>query len=356
MKNKFILLLLLAVSVFAFVSCNKDDVPTETTPAYSYILNYGDYNGTKGSVSAFNTENDTVTNNYFKAINGVDIISNVQYAYQFRNKVYFMGNNADEVFFVDDETFMQTENAISADIVKPRYCVGKDDYLYVSCWGGDIWLDNTLSYIAKVNVTTNSVEEKIELPGGAEGLALVNNKIYAALNYKDSIAIIDLNTNAISYIETPTTSSYFLKDRENNLYVSFVSYNPGAEVGLAYINTTTDVLEATYSLPGISASYVNILAANSDFSKLYVMTSAFDENWNLSGAVATFDTNTKSFVSNLVEGISGMNGIAFKNDKVFCFLSENVTGNGLARSYNTEGTFVKEYETGIAPFMMLDVE
>jgi hypothetical protein len=131
---------------------------------------------------------------------------------------------------------------------------------------------------------------------------------------------------------------------------------PAVEVGLGYINTATDVLEATYSLPGISSSYVNILSANSDFSKLYVMTSAFDANWNLTGAVAVFDTNTKSFGQNLVEGISGMNGIAFNKDKVFCFISENVTGNGAARSYKTDGAFVKEYETGIAPFMILNVE
>ena len=57
-----------------------------------------------------------------------------------------------------------------------------------------------------------------------------------------------------------------------------------------------------------------------------------------------------------VQLISGINGIAAFNDKVFCFSSESVTGNGIAKAYNSDGTFIKDYETGIAPFMLLNVE
>jgi hypothetical protein len=329
------------------------------SPVLGYIINYGDYSGDKTTISAYDLYDDEVTNNHYKNVNGVDMISNVQYAYDFNNNIYFLGNSADQLFWVDNKTFVQTENAITTDIVKPRYCVGNGDYLYVSCWGGDIWADETLSYIAKVNILTNAVEGKIALSGGPEGLAIANGKLYAALNYKDSVAVVDLSSEAISYIETPAVSSFFVKDGNQNLYVSLVStYSDYSDkTGLGYINTTTDQLEATYDLTGVSTSYVNIMAANSNFSKIYVMTTAYDANWNLSGAVATFDVSSKSFESNnLVEGISGINGIAFYNDKIFCFLAESVTGNGLAKTYSEDGIFVKEYETGIAPFMMLSVE
>jgi PKD repeat protein len=329
------------------------------SPVLGYIINYGDYSGDKTTISAYDLYDDEVTNNHYKNVNGVDMISNVQYAYDFNNNIYFLGNSADQLFWVDNKTFVQTENAITTDIVKPRYCVGNGDYLYVSCWGGDIWADETLSYIAKVNISTNAVEGKIALSGGPEGLAIANGKLYAALNYKDSVAVVDLSSEAISYIETPAVSSFFVKDGNHNLYVSLVStYSDYSDkTGLGYINTTTDKLEVTYDLAGVSTSYVNIMAANSNFSKIYVMTTVYDANWNLSGAVATFDVSSKSFESNnLVEGISGINGIAFYNDKVFCFLAESVTGNGLAKTYSEDGIFVKEYETGIAPFMMLSVE
>lgn len=357
MKNKFSILVLLAFSVFLFSSCGEDEIPNEEEQpsTVSYIINYGSFSGDKSTISAFDKETDLVTNEYYKSVNGVDIVSNVQHATNFNDKIYLMGNNSDQVFWVDNETFEQTENAITEDIVKPRYSVGNGDYLYVSCWGGNIWEDNTLSYIAKVNVTTNTVEEKIILHGGPEGLAIVNNKLYAALNYKDSVAVIDLSNDAISYIETPATSSYFLKDNGNNLYISFVSYDPTVETGLGYINTSTDVLEATYELTGISASYVNIMAANTDFSKIYIVTDG--ANWGDPGALVTFDVVSKSFESNkFLESVQGLNGVAFDDGKVISFISESVTGNGLAKTYSEDGAFVKEYETGIAPFMLLSVE
>lgn len=361
MKNKFSFLLLTMLGFIFFTSCDNNETPDEEElkPAMSYILNYGSYSGDKSTVTAYNNETEVLSNGYYKQVNGVDMVSNVQHATHFNDKIYFMGNNADQVSWVDAETFIQSENAITDGIIKPRFGVGNGNYLYVSCWGGNIWEDTSVSYIAKVNITTNEVEEIIELPGGPEGMAISNNKLYAALNYKDSVAVINLTNDAISYIETPAVTSYFVKDNQGNLYVSLLNTysKPSENDGIAYINTNTDEVEASYQYTGVSSSYVNILAQSDDFSKLYVMTSAYDENWNLSGAVAVFDTETKAFETDLfVEGISGLNGVEFSNDKVLCFVSESVTGNGLAKRYNTDGTFETEWETGIAPFMMLDLE
>lgn len=357
MKNLLKISFFAAVVAVASVSCQKtNDTPEKTEPTVSYIVNYGSFSGDKSTITSFSKETLEASNNFYESVNGVPMISNVQHAIHYNNSVYFMGNSADQIFWVDDENFEQSENAITTDIVKPRFSVAAGNYLYVSCWGGDIWTDETLSYIAKVNLTTKAVEEKINLAGGPEGLAIAKGKLYAALNYKDSVAVIDLATEAISYIETPAVTSYFTIDNNDNLYVSLVStYSDYSEnTGIGYINTTTGQLEATYKLDGVSTSYVNILAPNNDFTKLYVMTSAYDANWNLSGAVSVFDVATKTFeTNNFVEGIAGLNGIAYYNDNLFCFVSESVTANGKAQMYDTDGTLNGEFETGIAPFMLL---
>lgn len=360
MKIRMRILMLLAFASAVFVSCNNDDViPEPAEPTVSYIINYGDYVGVKSTVTAYSKETNEVTTDIYADVNGVSMVSNVQHALSYNNKIYFLGNSSDQVFWVDGETFEQTENGITTDIVKPRFGVGNGNYLYVSCWGGDIWADENTSYIAKINLTTKTVEKKIALPGGPEGMAIAKNKLFAALNYKDSVAVIDLTNDAISYIETPAVTSYFAKDRNDNLYVSLVStYSDFSDKsGIGFINTTAEKLEATYDLDGVSTSYVNILATNNDLTKLYVMTSSYDENWNLSGAVATFNMNSKSFEpNNFVEGIAGLNGISYYNDHVFCFVAESVTGNGKAKTYSADGTFLKDFETGIAPFMLLTVE
>jgi len=359
MKNKFYLLLMFLATSVLFFSCNTGDDPEEEQePTVAYIINYGSYSGDKSTVTSYNSETDAVSTDYYKTANSVDMVSNTQYAYNFDGKIYFMGNNTDQVFWVDGVTFKQTENGITTDIIKPRACAGNGIYLYVSCWGGNIWSDETLSYIAKINLTTKAVEKKIALPGGPEGVVISNNKLYAALNYKDSVAVINLSNDAISYIATPAVTSYFVKDKSDNLYVSLVStYSDFSDkAGIGYINTSTDKLEATYNLEGVSSSYVNMMAPSSDFSSLFVMTSAYDANWNLSGAVAVFDVASKSFkTQKFVEGISGLNGIGFYKNTVFCFVGETAIGNGIAKAYETDGTFIKNYETGISPFMLLTV-
>lgn len=360
MKNKIRIFMLLAFTVVMFTSCNTvHDNPPPAEPAVTYILNYGSYSGDKSTITAFDKETGAITNNYFENINGVSMVSNAQHAYYYNENIYFMGNNSDQIYWVNGETFQQTENAITTDIIKPRYAVGEGAFLYVSCWGGDIWADETVSYIAKVNIVTNTVEKKIALPGGPEGLVIANNKLYAALNYKDSIAVMDFATEEFSYIETPAVTSFFIKDKSDNLYVSLLStYSDYSETtGLGYINTSTDQLNAIYDLEGVSTSYVNILASNDDFTKLYVMTSAYDENWNLSGAVSVFNVASKIFEPiNLVDGISGLNGIGYYNDKVFTFISESATGSGKTVIYNTDGTEDASFTTGISPFMLLTAQ
>lgn len=348
----------------SLVASKNDDSQTLTktinvTASYSYVINYGSYSGDKSTITAYNNYTGEVENGYYKLVNGVDLTSNIQHACIYKGNIYMMGNNSDGITIVNSETFLQTSNTITTGIVKPRYSVGNGNYLYVSCWGGDIWADENLSYIAKVNLTSKTVEKTIALPGGPEGLAIAKGKLYAALNYKDSVAVIDLESEGISYIETPAVTSYFVTDNNDNLYVTLIStYSDYSDSeGIGYINTGSDELQNVYKLPGVSTSYVNILSPNSDFTKLYVMTSAYDANWNLSGAVSVFDVASESFsTNNLVEGISGLNGVAYHNNKVITFVSETSTGNGKMVLYGEEGAELNEYTTGISPFMLLTGE
>ncbi|NPA37919.1 MAG: hypothetical protein GXO47_13840, partial [Chlorobi bacterium] len=123
MKTKFLLFLALGFT-FYFQSCTDDDPVTPDAKGTSYIINYGSYSGDKGSVSVFDNEKDTVSNKFYESVNGVAMTSNPQYAYQVNDEVYFMGNNVDQIFWVDAGTFEQSYNGVtSTDLVKPRYCV-----------------------------------------------------------------------------------------------------------------------------------------------------------------------------------------------------------------------------------------
>jgi hypothetical protein len=352
--------LFLALSVLS--SCNKNDDP-DIDPSElikgCYIINFGNYEEGGASVSKYDYEADELTNFYYKNQNGGnELLSNIQYAYAYDGNVFMMGNVPDQVITVD-ELFVQTKNGVTAQIAKPRACVASGDYLYISCWGENAdWNLMPDSYIAKYNVKTQTVEETIDLPGGPEGIEISNGKLYAALNFRDSVAVINLSTEAVSYIVTPAVTSYFAKDNSGNLYVSLLNTytDPSEETGLGYINTSTDELSSVYSLPDVSTEYGSILSANADKSKLYVISSAYDENYQVTGAVSVFDVATKTFASEkLISGISGPRGLTVNpNDgNIYLFTGESVTGAGLMKIYNPSGELQGQKTVGASPTMAL---
>lgn len=350
------------IALVAFTSCNnegEDLFPSELIKG-AYIVNYGNYGEGGASISKFNFNDNVLSNMYYQTQNdGLELLSNIQYACEYNDSIYLMGNNSDEIIIVNP-LFQQSENGITTGIAKPRYCVGEGDYLYISCLGENpdfsIMPD---TYIAKFNTKTKTVDGKIDLPGGPEGLSIANGKLYAALNYVDSVAVINLGDNKVSYIATPAVSSYFIKDDKENLYVSLVNTwsDPSTETGLGYINTTSNSFDEIFKLDGVSSDYGSIISANSDFSKIYVLASQYDENWNLSGSVFTFDVANGTF-SEFITGISGPKGVTVNpvDNKIYLFIGESVTAGGLMKIYAEDGTLENEFSTGISPNMALFLE
>ncbi len=358
---KKLLLLLIALPLL-LNSCKDDDNQYGSVDLNGiYVINYGNYNGVVGSVSSFNPETEVITNNAYETVNRVTMSGNSQYAYIYNDKIYFMNNALDEVFYIDANNFHQTKNGISKDIVKPRYCVGDGDYLYISCWGGDVWTDASVSYIAKFNINTNAVEEKIALPDGPEGLIIIDNKLYCALNYTDKVAVVDLDTEEISYIEgLGGVGTYFEKDSENNLYLAVCgSYSVATtREGMAYINTQTNQLADFFPMTNVSQNYGSIFEANTDASKLYILATTYDENWNLSGAVRVFDTATKTFDQNLVEGIEGLQGININpnNNDIYVLSGTTAISIGTLTIYNENKELKGTYSVGTSPYRTIFAE
>lgn len=364
MKNLFKSFVLLFFVLVALSSCKKEKTPDLYPSALikgCYLVNSGNFGGGGASISKYDYDKDELTNFYYQNQNsGNELLSFIQYEYTYNDQVFLIGNVPDQIITVDP-LFEQTKNGVTDRIVNPRACAASGDYLYVSCLGENPdWSVMPDSYIAKYNIKTQTVEGTISLPGGPEGVEVSNGKLYAALNYKDSVAVIDLSKDAVSYIATPAVTSYFLKDNSGNLYVSLVSTwsDPSNDTGLGYINTTTDQL-VTYPLANVSSEYASVMAASNDMSKIYVITTTTDANWNTTGAVSVFDVATKSFASkNLITGISGAKGLAVNpsNDDLYVFSGESVTGAGLMKIYNSTGELQGQKTVGASPTRAIFLE
>ncbi len=359
MKKIITLFSMLFFAAFLFNSCNKPETPDDPFPSDEiegcYVINFGNFGAGGASISKYDYKTDEMTNYFYDAQNGGnELLSNIQYGYSYNDSVYLIGNAVDQLITVNP--FMeQTLNGVSEDLENPRFCVADGDYLYVSCWGANPdYTDMPNSYISKYNVITRKVEKKIMLPGGPEGLAIVNGKLYAALNYVNQIAVIKLSDESVSTITTPAVSSYFVKDKDENLYFTMLStYADYSEnTGIGFLNTSTNELGEVYALENVSSSYGSVFQADNSGSKIYLITSAYDVNWNLTGAVAVFDVASKTFSETpFVSDVSGISGMSVNpiNDDVYIFAAQSTTGVGTMKIYSNDGNFEKEYEVGAFP-------
>lgn len=359
------------------VVVNNGGLSTEATVTVTvlqsdiaYVFNYGSWGNGLASIDRYNYETGIISNKYYQSQNSdlsLELTSNIQSAVQYNGNFYLMANESDGIIVIDDQLVQSIDFISSDDIATPRNGAASGDYLYVSCWGENPdYSEMADSYIAKFNVTTNEVEGTISVPGGPEGLAVANGNLYAALNYRDSVAVISLSDNSVSYIETPAVTSYFVKDASDNLYVTLVStYSDySASPGLGYINTSSNTLEESYYLDGVSSGYSSVLSANSDFSTLYVLASAWveqdDGSWESQGAVQKFDVASGTFTT-FVDGLSGANGVKVNpNDdaEIYVFGGSSSTEGGFFDVYNESGALQTESTTGISPYwtLVLDQE
>ncbi len=360
MKKYFNYFLLSLFALVVFNSCTKDDpeLYPSTLVKGAYIVNYGSYNKGGSSISKYDYEKGEVTNFFDQQQNkGAVFASNIQFAYKTGDHIFLMGNSPDQVISVDP-LFVQAKNGVTDQIAKPRACVANGDYLYVSCWGSNPdWKLMADSYIAKYNIKTGVVEKKIALAGGPEGLEISNGKLYVALNFKKAVAVMDLTTEAISYVETPAVCSYFLKDNSGNLYVSLISSysNPATKTGIGYINTSNNQL-TVYDLANVSSEYASIMAYSKDKSKIFVAAAAYDANWVMVGGVQVFNVAAKTFAANsLVSGISGLKGLSVNpvDGNIYVFVSPSTNSNGLMKIYSEAGGAIAEKTVGASPTMAI---
>jgi len=350
--RSFMFFVALAATVF-FTSCDNstNPIPEKVYSKVAYIVNYGNYSGSKSEISIYDTDSSSITHDAYKAANSVDFTSNIESIAVHKDIAYFMSNNGDKIDIVDAKSLQASVNPISTDITKPRYFAADGSTAYISCWGDvDDWSVMANSYIAKIDLTTNIVT-KIALPGGPEGVIIIGNSLYVALTTTKKIAVIDLSNNDISYINTLAVPYHFVVDEAGYLWASMVStYTVPVgldSVGLTQIDPATNTVLANVNFTDIGSN--GFIHISSDKKTVYVLGK---EAWP-GTASSIYSIDVPSQVLSNTALISGEKfngfGINPENDNIYVFISPSATENGSLKIYNSSGSLIDEEETGISP-------
>lgn len=347
--NWFLLSLFLLTGI---VACEKDDNDTQEVDAKGiYIVNYGKFGSANGSISVYDEEAKQVTSNSaYKDANGRAAGSNIQAVAAHKGKLYFMSNGGDKIDIVNAKTLKVEAEPIADDIIKPRYFVAKDNFGYVSCWGGNDFGTLANGYIAKIDLENNTLAKKIALPGASEGLVIVDNKLYGAAYSSNKVFVMDLATEKISYITMNAMPQHLVVDANNNIWVSVVSTSVASfskeKCGLQHINTSTNEVDDFVNIKNIG--YNGLIQISKDKKTVYVM----GEGEYPKTAVYEIDIENKKLTEEaLISGESfyGM-GYNQETENIYICISASFDGTaGKLNVYDKTGKLLDEQTVGATP-------
>jgi len=343
------------MAILFFSSCDNnggEDIPKTTGVI---VLNQGNFGKGNGSLSFYDEEQKTITNDILaEANNGASLGSIIESVQQHDGVGYLVCNAADKIEIFDIANFKFLANPVT-NITAPRYMVAYEDLAYITCYGP--WDENWMlsdSYVAVMNLTTNTIIDSLECGFGPEGIALFNNKLYVANSYEKSVSVIDISTGNSMKIQLDAAPQHFVVDANLQLWVtvtSYYGYYPAEKVGLQAINTATNTKGEFVQVPEMSDDGMVVADENGD--KFYLLTAESYPGTETN--VLEFDTKSKSLAADPF--ITGENfyGIGFNTstDKFYVADAAGFAGSGKIIVYDAQGTVLDEQVTSVGPFQFM---
>ncbi len=347
-KTNFLFLLAIG-SILS--SCTK----TEETPDYgkygagALISNEGTYTAGNGSISFYNPETDSVTNEIFQLENNRSLGDVVQSVSLIGDYAFIQVNNSHKIEVVDAKSFQ--EKGVIQNIIQVRYAMGDENTAYASSWGA--WGVDGKVFV--IDVKTLSLTDSIPTGSGPEAMLLYNDKLFVANSggwgFDNTISVINpLNNTVMNTLEVGANPQSLVLDKNHQLWVlcsgsaiyenwSIVGHNPSK---LIQIDPTTLAITKTIDL--FPEQHPTKLAINPEKDLLYIGAGrGFEGIYTLGINEAAFSENkliNKSFYGFDVNS---------ENGNIFTYESPNYVDRGKLYRYSTTGIGLGNYVLGISP-------
>ena len=352
--KKIILLLGLAVVAFAVtVSCDKEkEQPGETAAEtianaeagseaeFIYILNEGVWGGNDASLDRITLATGEYESNVFGTKNGRDLGDVANDIQIYGGKMYVVVNNSNTLEVLNPATANSIAQISLAD-KQPRYVVGHEGFVYVSCYSDEI---------VKIDTATYSIIETCTVGRDPEMMAVVGQNLYVVNsggldnpNYDTTISIVDLDrfteTKKVAVGINPTK---LIKIDDSRLLAVCNGDYDNVPSSLRLVDLSTE------NVTEIASPCTNLIMANG-FAYCY------DFDWFTHQAVfyrINLTTFAKEdFVLSGSGDIVSPYGIAINkgNGNIYVTDSRNFLSNGDIYCFSATGAFCYKCECGVGP-------
>lgn len=340
MKFNRLFQLLLALILVINVSCSDDEYVMPSRGDYEngyFIANEGNFGTPTASVSFISKDLSVLENDIYKKNNNENLGDVLQTITFSDDRAFLLLNNSNKVQVVNRYNFKKT-GEITAQLDNPRYMTISNGNLYVSndkYNGGkyvNVYKLSDLSFVKKIPFASTSTAERVVEAGGT---VFVQNATYS---YGSTLTRINTSTNEIiNTVAVPNGEIEKTISYNNNVYV----IASGASNSYIYEISPAGTITKTTTLTGIA----NARNLEIDGGKYY---------FTSSNKIYTMDMNSTTapsapLINNFVDGgqYFTLYGFSVKDGKIFAADVKGFTAPSEVTVYNTSGTVLKKFVTGI---------
>jgi len=355
MIKKFLFAGMISISALSMfiVSCKKDsdvkkDEITNTTSSRGvYIVCEGQFQTGTGSISFYDVNSKSVTNDLFQVANGRPLGNIAQSMEIYNNNGYIVVNNAGKVEIVELPN-MKSKGIITG-LKYPRYFkVVNSTIGYVSEWVDFV----SKGQVKIINLVTNTIIDSITLGYGPDRMLMYGNYVYVlnsgGYGNDSTVSVINtVNNQIVKTIGVGYNPNSIVVDKNNKMWVlcggKWKSDWSGLESSgkLVKINLVTNSVERVFDFTS-QFSTPSSLTINSGGDMLYfiydgkVYKMSIDSN----------DCCNDIFVSKNFYRIE----IDRNDNNLYCSDPKDYVSNGWIYRYNTTNNIVVDsFEVGIIP-------
>ncbi len=329
-----------------------------------YILNEGLSGNNNASLSVYDYESGSMTNNLFSTVNGNplgDVGNDIIIA---DDKIIIALNSSSIIQFCDLEgnALAQTE-----DVASPRRLASDGEYLYVTSYANN-------GYVAKIDLDSYEVVGETNVGYEPEGIVCYDGRLYVANTggyansgdhgYENSISVIDAETmTETDRISTDYVNLYggFI---QNEKYPQYILVNASGDyydnpAGSFVFDCETDSVTEYFDFPATYAAQYDgkFFSIGSSFSYVTYAFEYFCKNIDISsgtpvvsdGLVPLSASSDDSIVT-AVKSMTAPYGIFIDSEgNVVISDADNYSNRGSVSIFSSSGELIAEETVGVIP-------
>jgi YVTN family beta-propeller protein len=351
MKRKLSSRLLMFLWVLIAAACGKDPAPNVPAGSAGYfVVNEGGFGNSNTSISFYDRNANTMTNDIFTRKNGRPLGDQAQSLTVFEGKAYVVVQHSAKIEVINADDFSSV-GTISNNIESPRYFLPiSSSKAYVSDWG-----DGFSGSVKVIDLTNMTVTKSIVTGKGPNEMILKDNKVYVAnsggFDNDNTISVIDASSDAVtSTINVGDSPNSLRFDKDGNLWVLSAgkfAYNPDFSIDVAnstkstiskVVNGTETTRLAINDIVYPGAAHLSINKAGDNLYYIF------------NGAIYLVPTGASAAPANPLLGDKYYYGLAVDpiTDVIIACEAPDFSSPGKVYGYNNT-TLVYSFDVGIAP-------